>query len=130
MKDLGGRPSIDLDLEEFEKLSALSCTQAEIAGWFNIHPSTLEKKLASRKKLETKHGPMTLRQLYDIGQAKGRVSVRRKQMQLLDQGNATMAVWLGKQLLGQRDQIGLGSPTGGPLELISNVLAGADEAES
>ena len=39
------------------------------------------------------------------GRAKGRISVRRHQMKLLEAGNATMAVWLGKQLLGQRDAI-------------------------
>ncbi len=39
------------------------------------------------------------------GKAKGRISVRRMQMKLLEQGNATMGVWLGKQMLGQTDQI-------------------------
>jgi len=39
------------------------------------------------------------------GRAKGRISVRRHQMKLLEAGNATMSVWLGKQLLGQRDVI-------------------------
>lgn len=39
------------------------------------------------------------------GKAKGRLSVRRLQMKLLERGNATMGVWLGKQLLGQVDQI-------------------------
>ena len=37
------------------------------------------------------------------GRAKGRISVRRAQMKLVESGNATMSVWLGKQLLGQRD---------------------------
>ena len=39
------------------------------------------------------------------GRAKGRISVRRMQMKLLEDGNATMGVWLGKQLLGQTDQV-------------------------
>ena len=33
----------------------------------------------------------------------GQISVRRAQMRLLESGNATMGIWLGKQLLGQRD---------------------------
>jgi hypothetical protein len=37
------------------------------------------------------------------GRAKGRISVRRAQMKLLEAGNAAMGIWLGKQLLGQRD---------------------------
>src|SRR5262245_1172805 len=39
------------------------------------------------------------------GKAKGRISVRRMQMKLLEQGNATMGVWLGKNILGQVDEI-------------------------
>ena len=37
------------------------------------------------------------------GRHKGRLSVRREQFKLLQAGNATMGIWLGKQLLGQRD---------------------------
>jgi len=33
------------------------------------------------------------------------ISVRRKQFQIMnDDSNPTMAIWLGKQLLGQRDK--------------------------
>src|ERR1700681_4547523 len=39
------------------------------------------------------------------GKGKGRISVRRMQMKLLGQGNATMGVWLGKALLGQREEV-------------------------
>ena len=39
------------------------------------------------------------------GKARGRISVRRMQMKLLEEGNATMGVWLGKQILGQVDQV-------------------------
>ncbi|MEW5918527.1 MAG: hypothetical protein AB1762_19145 [Gemmatimonadota bacterium] len=35
---------------------------------------------------------------------KGRVSLRRKQMQLALQGDRTMLVWLGKNLLCQKDK--------------------------
>ena len=38
------------------------------------------------------------------GKAKGRLSIRRMQLKLLEAGNATMGVWLGKQYLGQRDE--------------------------
>ena len=41
----------------------------------------------------------------ECGKAKGRVSIRRLQMRLLEQGNATMGVWLGKNILGQVDEI-------------------------
>src|SRR5437660_556056 len=34
-----------------------------------------------------------------------RICMRRTQMKILENGNATMAIWLGKQMLGQRDMI-------------------------
>ena len=80
-----------------------------IAGFFSMHVTTLEKKLASDELLDTKHGQMTLRELMEIGRAKGRISIRRQQMTLLEKGNATMAIWLGKNLLGQSDD----GPVGG-----------------
>jgi len=41
----------------------------------------------------------------DRGKAKGRISVRRMQIKLLEAGNATMRVWLGKNVLGQTDDV-------------------------
>src|SRR5580765_8355095 len=38
-----------------------------------------------------------------VGSGQGPVSVRRMQMALLEKGNPTMAIWLGKNLLGQSD---------------------------
>ena len=42
-------------------------------------------------------------------------------MKLLEQGNATMGVWLGKQLLGQRDmaQTEVTGKDGGPIMTIA-----------
>ena len=85
----------DIDLIELEKLCTLSCTDEEIAAWFGTSTRTIE-----RRRKEPKFAEIMAR-----GKAKGRISIRRMQMKLLEQGNATMGVWLGKQLLGQRDQI-------------------------
>jgi len=85
----------DIDLVELEKLCQLSCTDEEIAAWFSTSTRTIE-----RRRKEPRFAEIMAR-----GKAKGRISIRRMQMKLLEQGNATMGVWLGKQLLGQRDQI-------------------------
>jgi hypothetical protein len=84
-----------IDLVELEKLCTLSCTDEEIAAWFGTSTRTIE-----RRRLEPKFAEIMAR-----GKAMGRISVRRMQMKLLEQGNATMGIWLGKQLLGQRDQV-------------------------
>jgi hypothetical protein len=104
-----GRKSVQIDMAELEKLCALQCTHAELAAWFNVSTRTIE----ARRKQPQFYEAM------ERGKAKGRVSVRRAQMRLLEAGNATMGVWLGKQLLGQRDVVTnehTGS-AGGPIQL-------------
>jgi hypothetical protein len=89
----------DIDLSELEKLAQLQCTDEEIAAWFNVSTRTIE-----RRRLEPEFAEVMTR-----GKARGRISVRRMQMKLLEEGNATMGVWLGKQILGQADQINIAS---------------------
>ena len=84
-----------IDIPELEKLCAMQCTDEEIAAWFGVTRKTIERRRKVSKFAE----------IMDRGKAKGRISVRRMQMKLLEQGNATMGVWLGKQILGQVDQI-------------------------
>src|SRR5215468_1248702 len=84
-----------IDLTELEKLCSLQCTDEELAAWFNVTTRTIERK--RRKK--------AFAEVMDRGKARGRISVRRQQMKLLEQGNATMGVWLGKNILGQVDEV-------------------------
>ena len=90
---MAGRPRIKFDLKEVEKLGALHATQEELASFFECSLSIIEKRMAKDTEF--------LR-AFKKGQAKGRLSLRRKQMKLAEK-NATMGIWLGKQLLGQRD---------------------------
>ena len=85
----------DIDLGELERLCGLQCTDEEIAAWFNVSTRTIE-----RRRLEPEFAEVMTR-----GKARGRISVRRMQMKLLEEGNATMGVWLGKQVLGQADEV-------------------------
>ena len=84
-----------IDLVELEKLCVLQCTDEELAAWFNVTTRTIERR---RKK-------KSFAEVMARGKAKGRISVRRMQMKLLENGNATMGVWLGKNILGQVDEI-------------------------
>ena len=104
-----GRKPAQIDLTELEKLCTLQCTDEEIANWFGVSTRTIENR---RKRPE-------FAQAMQRGRSRGRISVRRAQMKMLEGGNATMGVWLGKQLLGQRDAIineHVGSG-GGPIQL-------------
>jgi hypothetical protein len=93
MRRGAGRKRIEIDLEQMEKLSALQCTDEEMAALLGVSTRTIESR---RKDPE-------FAQAMERGKAKGRISVRRAQMKLLDAGNAPMAIWLGKQMLDQRD---------------------------
>jgi hypothetical protein len=49
------------------------------------------------------------------------MTLRRMQMKLASEGNATMQIWMGKQLLGQRDVQSLeanSGPTGTQIQLV------------
>lgn len=106
-----------MNLDEVERLAMLQCTQAEIAAFFDVSQSTVEKRMAQDD---------DFRAAVERGMAKGRISVRRMQLRLLDEGNATMAVWLGKQLLGQRDshQLEHSGPGGEPLKITVERIQG------
>jgi hypothetical protein len=68
-----------------EKLSGLQCTDEEIAAWFNVFTRTIERQC-----LEPEFAAAMTR-----GKARGHILVRRMQMKLLEEGNATMGIWFG-----------------------------------
>ena len=81
-----GRPKADIDLEQLENLSALNCTMPELAAYFKVPLRTLEDRYTNDPKV---------RACIDQGRELGRLSVRRKQMQLMEEhNNPTMAIWL------------------------------------
>lgn len=100
----GGRPRAEMDIAELEKLCGLQCTQDEIAAWFGVTKRTVEKRVASDARYTHQVGELTFREIMDRGYAQGRISLRRRQYQIAEGGNAAMAIFLGKNLLGQRDQ--------------------------
>ncbi len=91
-----GRPKIDIDLDELERLSALNCTMPELAAFFKVPLRTLEDRFTN---------DADVRESIERGRQFGKLSIRRKQIQIMNDTNSVpMAIWLGKQLLGQRDR--------------------------
>lgn len=91
-----GRPKKYIDKKQFEKLCFLQCTLIEFEGFLDVDNKTLEKWCK-----ET-YG-MNFSEVYKLKRGDGKVSLRRSQFQLA-QTNPTMAIWLGKQWLGQTDK--------------------------
>ena len=90
-----GRPSAVIDRKQFEGLCAIQCTLAEIAGWFDCSEDTIERWC----KRTYGKGFADIFKRYSQS---GKISLRRYQFKIAEK-NAAMAIFLGKQYLGQRD---------------------------
>jgi hypothetical protein len=91
-----GRPEIQIDKQEFEKLCGLHATLVEMAGWFDCSEDTIERWCERTYE-------MGFAEIFKRKSGKGKVSLRRKQFESAMHGNVTMQIWLGKQQLGQKD---------------------------
>lgn len=92
-----GRPKADIDKDQFVKLCELQSTLREVAGFFHCS----EDAIRSWCKREM---GMTFEEAFEEFRVGGLLSLRRNQFQLA-QKNTAMAIWLGKQHLGQKDII-------------------------
>lgn len=92
-----GRFGNNIDKDNFEKLCSILCTEQEICGFFNVSHDTLNRWCKQEYK-------MTFAQVFDIKSAIGKISLRRIQFKQAEL-NPSMAIWLGKQYLGQTEQI-------------------------
>ena len=91
-----GRPPKPLNKKEFEKLCHMLCTTSEIAAYFEMSKDTLYEAV----KREYKENFSTI---YAQKKEGGKISLRRKQHQLAEK-SAAVAIFLGKNYLGQSDK--------------------------
>lgn len=77
-----------IDPEEVEKLARLWCSWEEMSDFFGVPANTLKynfSDVVAKGRAETKQG------------------LRKAQIKLALSGNATMLIWLGKNILNQQD---------------------------
>ena len=84
------RPKFKIDYDMVEKLARIQCTQQEIASFLGCSVDTLQRD-------------NEFCGIYKKGMESGKMSLRRIQFKLAEK-NPTMAIWLGKQYLGQKDK--------------------------
>lgn len=92
---MAGRPTKEIDAKTFEKLCFLQCTLEEICGFLEVSDKTLYswcKRTYGRQYSE----------VYAEKRQNGKISLRRAQFELAKR-SASMAIFLGKNILGQRD---------------------------
>jgi len=75
--------------DEVYRLSALGCSLAEIAVWFGVSESTMRYNFA---------------EYWARGQENIKQRLRAAQIKAALNGNATLLIWLGKNMLNQTDQ--------------------------
>lgn len=91
-----GRPKKELDIKKFEALCKMHCTEPEIASVLEMDTVTLERRVKEQ------YGDVFSVILKKLSQG-GKASLRRTQFKLAEK-NVAMAIWLGKQYLGQVDK--------------------------
>lgn len=91
MENKVGRPKKEIDYGTVEKLAGIMCTQEEIAYFLGVSSRTLQRDEEFCR-------------VYKKAQETGKMSLRRMQWKLAEK-NTAMAIWLGKQYLGQTEKI-------------------------
>ena len=102
-----GRPRLEFDLDRVRLLAGIQCTNAEIAAVCGCSEDTITRR--------TKDDP-NFAEALRVGREQGKMSLRRRQWQLAMSGHAHMLIWLGKNILGQRDRLEHSGPDGGPIQ--------------
>ena len=86
-----GRKKVKIDYDTVKNLAKICCTQEEIASVLGCSVKTLQRRKQFNK-------------AYQDGLNDARASLRRLQWKSAASGNITMQIFLGKNLLGQRDR--------------------------
>jgi len=84
-------------LGTLRQLARILCTEREAAAVLGISQTLLNRRLNEHNRQND------FAIAWDDGQEHGRYSLRRLQWRLASKGNAALAIWLGKQWLGQKD---------------------------
>jgi hypothetical protein len=108
-------------VDQIGRLATIGCTDEEIAAVMRISVDTLGRR---------KKNP-EFAAVLENARGMGKTTLRRLQWHRANQGSDTMCIWLGKQMLGQRDRSELTGAEGGPLSvmLVTGVRRG-DETET
>lgn len=93
-----GRPKVEIDQSQFEKLCKMQCTLPEIAGWFSCSEDTVQRWC------KRTYGGETFAVVFARLREGGKASLRATQFKLAQKSPA-MAIFLGKNWLGQSDKI-------------------------
>jgi len=92
-------------IKQIEGLARIQCTMKEAGAVLGVNEVTFSRFLQAHQKAMD---------AWQHGKETGKASLRRNQFKMAEH-NPTMAIWLGKQCLGQKDQVALGGDPENPL---------------
>jgi hypothetical protein len=123
----GGRPRKAFDIEQFEEMCKIQCTEAEISAVLGMNTDTLEKNVREH------YDGRSFSDVFAEKREGGRSSLRRAQWKKAVDGNGDtiMQIFLGKNILGQMDKQDINHTIGGDLNIfIGGNPAGEDQPDS
>lgn len=86
-----GKPKIQIDVDDIRELASEGNTVSDIATLLGVDDETIS-------------GNEEYKTAYELGLCDMRATLRHSQFQSAKSGNTTMLVWLGKVILGQREE--------------------------
>jgi hypothetical protein len=103
-----GRHRKIVDEKQIWELASIGCTMKEIGIQVDLSEDTLSRRFSG---------------VIEKGREFSKASLRRMQLKAAESGNPTMMIWLGKQMLGQKDRSELSGDSANPLgvQLIHSV---------
>lgn len=90
------RPRKEIDQHQFEQLCTMQCTEEEVCAFFDVTDKTLTSWC------KRTYGK-SFSEIFKQKRIKGHISLRRSQFELAKK-NPAMAIFLGKNYLGQKDK--------------------------
>ena len=100
-----GRPLIQIDRKQFVDLVGLGCTQDEICWFFRDQSGKPISEDTLTRFCKREFGCTFADYRNQNSMMAFKIKLRRNQLQLSEK-NAAMAIWLGKQVLGQTENPG------------------------
>lgn len=102
-------------LRQIEGLGRIQCTMREAAAVLHVHADTYSDFLHAHEKAMV---------AWVDARETGKASLRRMQYKGAESGNITMQIWLGKQMLGQTDQMASTVNAGDGFSALLGALTG------
>ena len=101
-----GRPKLNIEPEKVEQLASFGCSNVEIAAYMECDEGTIRKRFSENLTKGRESGKIRLRQA-QMKLAIGQDAVFDKDGNMVRPfipPNATMLIWMGKNVLGQSDR--------------------------